>query len=176
MSAIALIGLSGSGKSTVGPLLARRLGLPYHDVDLDLERREGRTIRDIFDQDGEAHFRTLERDLTIELLRGDGVLSLGGGAPMTPAIARALAGHPVVWLRVDPQSAARRIGQDEGRPLLAGQDTAARLRRMLAERGSTYAELASLTLDTDCVDVDSVMEAIAEHVAAFDSPFGVPGW
>ena len=108
MSAIALIGLSGSGKSTVGPLLAQRLGLPHHDVDRDLERQHGCTIREIFAAHGEPHFRALERDLTLGLLEGPGVLSLGGGAPMTPEVARALAGHPVVWLRVEPESAAER--------------------------------------------------------------------
>ena len=95
MNAIALIGLSGSGKSTVGPLLAERLGLPHLDVDLVLEQREGRTIREIFDTDGEPYFRALEREITIELLAAPGVLSLGGGAPMTRAIADALEGHPV---------------------------------------------------------------------------------
>ena len=77
MNAIALIGLSGSGKSTVGLFLAERLGLPHLDVDLVLEQREGRTIREIFDTDGEPYFRALEREITIELLDAPGVLSLG---------------------------------------------------------------------------------------------------
>ncbi|MDO5286531.1 MAG: shikimate kinase [Actinomycetia bacterium] len=167
MSAIALIGLSGAGKSTVGPLLAQRLGLPHHDVDLVLEQRQGRTIREIFDTDGEPHFRALERDLTIELLAQPGVLSLGGGAPMTRAVADALEGHPVVWLRVEPESSARRIGRDAGRPLLAGSDTIVRLRRMLSERAPTYARLASLAVDTDDASVDAVVDAVAAHVSAF---------
>lgn len=167
MTAIALIGLSGSGKSTVGPLLAQRLGLPHHDVDRVLERREQRTIRQIFDTDGESHFRALERDLTVELLQNPGVLSLGGGAPMTPDVAKALRSHPVVWLQVEPESAARRIGHDEARPLLGGVDVATRLRTMLADRGAAYAELASLAVDTDLVEPDAVVEAIVAHVAGF---------
>ena len=167
MTAISLIGLSGSGKSTVGPLLARRLGLPHHDVDLVLERREKRTIRQIFDTDGEPHFRALERDITVELLQNPCVLSLGGGAPMTPDIAEALRSHPVVWLQVEPERAALRIGHDEARPLLGGADVAARLRNMLAERGATYAELASLAVNTDLVEPDAVVEAIVAHVAGF---------
>ena len=158
MNAIALIGLSGSGKSTVGPLLAERLGLPHLDVDLVLEQREGRTIREIFDTDGEPYFRALEREITIELLAAPGVLSLGGGAPMTRAIADALDGHPVVWLRVEPESSARRNGQD----------AVVRLRKMLSERAPTYARLASLAVDTDRASVDSVVDAIAAHVSSFE--------
>lgn len=168
LNAIALIGLSGSGKSTIGPLLAERLGLPHLDVDLVLEQREGRTIREIFNTDGEPYFRALEREITIELLDAPGVLSLGGGAPMTRAIADALDGHPVIWLRVKPESSALRIGHDEGRPLLAGQDAVIRLRKMLSERAPTYARLASLTVDTDHASVGSVVETIAAHVASFE--------
>lgn len=168
MNAIALIGLPGSGKSTVGPLLAERLGLSHLDVDLVLEQREGRTIREIFDTDGEPYFRDLEREITIELLAAPGVLILGGGAPMARAIADALDSHPVVWLRVEPESSARRIGRDEGRPLLAGQDAVVRLRKMLSERAPTYARLASLTVDTDRASVDSVVDAIVAHVASFE--------
>ena len=167
LNAIVLIGLSGSGKSTIGPLLAERLGLPHLDVDLVLEQREGRTIREIFDTDGEPYFRALEREITIELLDAPGVLSLGGGAPMTRAIADALDGHPVIWLRVEPESSALRIGHDEGRPLLAGQDAVIRLRKMLSERAPTYARLASLTVDTDHTSVESLVDAIATHVASF---------
>lgn len=164
---IALIGLSGSGKSTLGPLVAARLGVPHHDVDQELERRQGRTIREIFATDGEPHFRRLESDLTRELLGQGGVLSLGGGAPLTPAVADALAGHPVVWLRVDPDSAARRIGVDENRPLLVDGDAGDRLRRMLAERSGTYDTLATLSLDTDGLDADALVRAIAAHAASF---------
>ena len=137
LNAIALIGLSGSGKSTIGPLLAERLGLPHLDVDLILEQREGRTIREIFNTDGEPYFRALD-------------------------------GHPVIWLRVKPESSALRIGHDEARPLLAGQDAVIRLRTMLSERAPTYARLASLTVDTDHASVESVVEAIAAHVTSFE--------
>ncbi|WP_040160588.1 iron-containing alcohol dehydrogenase [Nigerium massiliense] len=166
-SAIALIGLSGSGKSTVGPMLAAKLGLPHHDVDVEVERREGRTIREIFDADGEPAFRALERDATIDLLQTPGVLSLGGGGPLTPQVADALRGHPVVWLRVAPAVAAARIGHDENRPLLAGRDAALRLRSMLSQRAGTYAALASLAVDTDRAGVDAVVDSIAAHVADF---------
>ncbi|WP_342371622.1 quinone-dependent dihydroorotate dehydrogenase [Propioniciclava soli] len=167
MVAVALIGLSGSGKSTLGPLLAQRLGVPHIDVDAAIERREARSIRAIFDTDGEAHFRALERDRTRESLAGDAVVSLGGGAPMTPAVADALAGHPVVWLQADPATAARRVGDDPNRPLLSGSDAVARLEAMLAERGATYALLATLAVDTADADPAVLVETIAAHAESF---------
>ncbi|MDO5068161.1 MAG: type I 3-dehydroquinate dehydratase [Propionibacteriaceae bacterium] len=162
--AVALIGLPGSGKSTVGPRLASRLGVPHRDVDQILEQRQGRSIPEIFATCGESHFRELERDLTLELLTLPGVLSLGGGAPMTPAIRAALARHPVVWLRVDPRVAARRVGSGGGRPLLAGEDALTRLVRLLTERGPTYAELATVGIDTSGSDVNAVVEAVAARL------------
>ena len=172
MNTIALIGLSGSGKSTVGPLLAQRLGLPHHDVDLVVEQRAGRTIAEIFATDGEPQFRDLERDLTIDLLARPGVLSLGGGAPMTAQVADALAGHLVVWLRVDPQQAALRVSRDPDRPLLAGADPVVRLRQLLTQRAPTYARLATLTIDTDQASAAEVVDVIVNHRAS--SP-GRPG-
>ncbi|MDO5083460.1 MAG: shikimate kinase [Arachnia propionica] len=162
--AIALIGLPGSGKSTVGPRLAERLGVPHRDVDQLLEQQQGRSITEIFATDGEAHFRELERDLTLELLAAPGVLSLGGGAPMTPAIAAALTAHQVVWLQVDPGTATSRIGSGHGRPLLAGEDPRARLERLLAERGPTYAGLATITVDTNRSSSQQVVDAVVAHL------------
>ena len=164
--ALALIGLPGSGKSTVGPQLAARLRVPHRDVDQVLEQRQGRSITEIFATDGEARFRELERDLTLELLAAPGVVSLGGGAPMTPAIAAALAGHPVVWLQVDPEVATSRIGTDQGRPLLAGENPRARLERLLAERGPTYAGLATITVDTNQTPGQQVADVILAHLMA----------
>lgn len=148
MSTIALIGAPGSGKSTVGALLAERLGVPFVDVDATIEARDGRLIREIFADDGEPAFRALERDATVELLAGGGVVSLGGGAPMTPEIAEALAGVRTVWLQVDARNAAQRIGLDAGRPLLAGGGVRATLIRLMNERAPVYAACAHHTLDT----------------------------
>lgn len=167
LGAIALIGLSGAGKSTIGPLLAQRLGVPHHDVDRVIEQRQGRTIRQIFDLHGEPYFRALERDLTVELLGSPGVVSLGGGAPMTADVAAALATHPVVWLQVEPASAARRVKADDSRPLLCGSDAEDQLDRMLNERGPTYAGLASLVVDTDLEAPAAIVEAIERHAADF---------
>ncbi len=168
IATIALIGTSGAGKSTVGPLLAARLGVPFVDVDAEVERVAGRPIREIFASDGEAAFRASERDLTLAALAAPGVVSLGGGAPMTPAVAEGLAGHHVVWLRVSPEVAAARVGVDRLRPLL-GADTLATLRRMLAERGGVYAALATATIDTDALDPAGAAEAV---LGALSEPEG----
>ncbi|MFZ2428555.1 MAG: shikimate kinase, partial [Propioniciclava sp.] len=96
---MALIGAPGSGKSTLGPLLAERLGGPFVDVDTVIEQRQGRAIRDIFADDGEDAFRAIEAAVTVELLAQPGVVSLGGGAPLTPRIATALGDVATVWLQ-----------------------------------------------------------------------------
>ena len=160
MSAIALIGAPGSGKSTLGPLLARRLDVPFVDVDAAIEEREGRSIRDIFADDGEPAFRAIERDVTVELLAGEGVISLGGGAPLTPEIAAALAAVPTVWLQVDARHAVKRIGLDEGRPLLAGGGVRATLIKLLNARTPVYRALADLEIDTNGREPDELVAQI----------------
>lgn len=158
--AVALIGLPGSGKSTVGPLLAERLGVPHLDVDQVLEQRQGRSIREIFTTDGEPSFRRLERDLSLELLTTPGVLSLGGGAPMTPEVAAALAQHHVIWLRVDPRTAAARVHGDTARPLLTGTDPSARLTALHESRAATYARLATTSVAVDSLSPEEVVATI----------------
>lgn len=160
MTALALIGAPGSGKSTVGPLLAARLGVPFVDVDAVIESRQGREIRDIFADDGEPAFRILERDVTLELLAGDGVVSLGGGAPLTPEISDALAAVPTVWLQVDARNAVRRIGLDEGRPLLAGGGVRATLIKLLNARTPVYRRLADIEIDTNGREPDALADAV----------------
>lgn len=101
---VALVGTSGAGKTTIGRLLAERFGVAFVDVDAEIERRTGLEIRQIFAFHGEQHFRNLERDVTVDALARPGVVSLGGGAPMTRGVADALRRHRnVVWLQVDPE-------------------------------------------------------------------------
>ncbi len=160
MTALALIGAPGSGKSTLGPALAQRLGVPFVDVDAVIEARQGREIRDIFADDGEPAFRVIERDVTVELLAGEGVVSLGGGAPLTPEIAAALAAVPTVWLQVDARNAVKRIGLDEGRPLLAGGGVRATLIKLLNARTPVYRELADVEIDTNGHEPDELVGLI----------------
>ena len=117
---VVLVGVPGSGKSTVGALLSERLHVVFRDTDRDIEVAEGKTVSDIFVDDGEAAFRSLERAAVADALAAEtGVVSLGGGAPLDPATALLLAGHVVVFLDVGIADAARRIGFDRSRPLLS---------------------------------------------------------
>ncbi|HRL49184.1 MAG TPA: shikimate kinase [Propioniciclava sp.] len=161
MRTIALIGAPGSGKSTLGPLLAERLGGPFVDVDTVIEQRQGRAIRDIFADDGEDAFRAIEAAVTVELLAQPGVVSLGGGAPLTPRIATALGDVATVWLQVDAHHAVARIGLDQGRPLLAGQGVRATLIALLNARTPVYRSLATVAIDTNGREPDALADAIA---------------
>jgi shikimate kinase len=145
---IVLIGAPGSGKSTIGALLAERLGVEFIDVDAVIEKRAGKSIAEIFAEDGEPAFRELEEATTAELLSHPGVLSLGGGAVMSERTRKALHDHRVVWLRVTAASAISRVGLDTARPLLMG-NVRGRLIKLLSERAPLYDEVASVRIDTD---------------------------
>lgn len=162
MRPVALIGISGAGKSRIGRTLSARLGAPLVDVDAEIVARAGRSIAEIFAADGEAAFRALERDVTVECLAAPAVVSLGGGAPMTPAVADALRadGVHVVWLKVSLDVAAARVGGDLERPLLGGEDVRAKLARMLDARGTTYAALADQVVEADSDDADAKVDEI----------------
>lgn len=156
---VVLIGAPGSGKTTVGRRLGACLGVPHVDVDARIEQQQDRLIREIFADDGEAHFRELERDATLVALSEDAVLSLGGGAVMTPAIRDALAGHRVVWLKVSVHDAVKRVGLDEARPLLMG-NLRSTLIRLLRARTPVYEATAGLAVDTDGLTPDEVADVI----------------
>jgi shikimate kinase len=145
--ALVLIGFMGAGKTTVGRLLAAKLGLPFTDSDQVIEARAGKPIRQVFSSDGEAAFRQLEHDVIAGLLAGpDGVLAVGGGAPLHPGTADLLGrtAAEVVYLRVSYAEAMRRVGGDRGRPMLARPG----VERLLAERDPGYAAVATLTVET----------------------------
>ena len=157
MNTIALIGLSGSGKSTVG---GRRRPPP------------GGPPTQTSKRGGKPTSHTQPPTKTPPRRARPGVLSLGGGAPMTAQGADARAGHQGGLLRVDPQQAALRVSRDPDRPLLAGADPVVRLRQLLTQRAPTYARLASLTVDTDQASAAEVVDVIVNHRAS--SP-GRPG-
>jgi len=145
---IVLVGAPGSGKSTVGALLAARLGVPFRDVDAVIVERIGKSITEIFTDDGEAAFRALEEQLTAELLPLPGVLSLGGGAVLSATTRAALRDHRVIWLRVGLAQSVKRVGLDTARPLLLG-NVRGTLRKLLDERAGLYREVSTQAIDTD---------------------------
>ncbi len=157
--AVVVIGAPGSGKSTVGPLLAAALGRPFVDVDAVIEDRTGRSISEIFADDGEPAFRAYEEQTTAELLAEPVVLSLGGGAVLSAATRAALTRHRVIWLRVNAATAVNRIGLNAARPLLLG-NVRGRLITLLAERTPLYAACATETVDTDKRTPEQVVELI----------------
>lgn len=148
---IALVGLTGSGKSTVGRRVATRLERPFLDVDDELVRRSGRTIREWFAEDGEAGFRAAEADLVAELLvdPGPAVIAAGGGAILTTATRDLLAERAlVVWLRAGVPFLLSRLSRQGHRPLL-DDDPEATLTRMAEERSPLYQEVADIVVDVE---------------------------
>jgi shikimate kinase len=136
--------MPGSGKSTVGRQLARRLGRDFHDSDQAIEQRIGCTIRDFFAREGETAFRDIEEEVIRGLAsRGDVVIATGGGAVLRgPNRERLRAGGQVVYLRSSPEDLYRRLRHDTQRPLLQVADPLGRLREMYAERDPLYREAA----------------------------------
>lgn len=146
--AAVVVGPPGSGKTVTGAALAAALGVPFHDVDEAIVRAEGRSISDIFVDDGETAFRALERaEVARALAQESGVVSLGGGAPMDTASRELLRGHRVVFLDVGIADAARRIGFDTSRPLLSVNPRGSWI-AMMKERRPVYESLGAIRVDT----------------------------
>jgi shikimate kinase len=162
-----LVGPPGAGKTTVGTLLAERLGVPFADSDALVEATAGRAISDIFLTDGEPVFRALERDAVAAALADhDGVLALGGGAVMTEGVREVLEGHPVVFLGVGLAVGVRRVGLSTARPLLAGVNPRATFSALLQERLPVYRSVARHEIATDNVSPDDVVDAVLAALRA----------
>jgi shikimate kinase len=145
---LVVVGPPGAGKTTVGRLVAERLGVGFVDTDDVVESVAGRTIPDIFVEDGEPTFRELERAAVVRVLEAaDGVVSLGGGAVIDPRTEADLAGRPVVFLEVGIADAARRVGFGQGRPLL-GINPRAQWTRLMQDRRPIYERVALIVVDT----------------------------
>jgi shikimate kinase len=155
---ITLIGYRGTGKTTLAFPLAKRLGWSAIDADAELEHRAGRTIREIFDADGEPEFRRLERELLVELLGRDHlVIASGGGAIMnSETFADVKNAGPVVWLKASVETIERRILGDETtterRPDLTTSGGRTEIENLLAIRNPVYDQCASITIETDDCD------------------------
>lgn len=164
---VVLVGPPGSGKSTVGAELGRRLDVAVRDTDADVEERVGTSVQDFFLDHGEARFRELEAEAVRRALdEHEGVLALGGGAVMTEANREALAGHRVVFLDVGLVNAVRRVGMGSGRPLLLG-NVRATLKALMDERRPVYSGVATRTVQTDDLTVTEVADLV---LAAIETP------
>jgi shikimate kinase len=160
-----LIGLPGSGKSTIGRRLAKSLGVALLDTDAAIEQTTGRGIPDIFATDGEKEFRRIEEEVIREALGShDGVLSLGGGAITSPGVREALSGHTVIYLEISASEGVRRTGGTTVRPLLAGGDRAEKFRALMSQRVPLYRRAATLRVNTNRRNPGAVVRYIVSQL------------
>lgn len=164
---IVLIGFMGCGKSTVGFKLSYRLRIPMEDTDKLIERKQNKTISEIFEQDGEPCFRNLETELLEELKERTytRIISVGGGTPVKPANRPMLkACGTVIYLRVSPEVVYERVKEDSGRPLLQCDNPLEKIRELMNARSEAYEECADIVIDTDLLSLDEVVEEIVERL------------
>lgn len=167
MNNVILIGFMGCGKSTVGIRLSYRLRRVVEDTDKLIEKKAGKSIRDIFAQEGEPYFRELETACLRELLtcREEKIISTGGGLPMKKE------NHPllrelgtVVYLKISPEGVWERLKNDTVRPLLQCEEPFARIKELLTKRAPVYEEAADVIIDVDGKDMEQVLLEIVESL------------
>ncbi|MCX7803700.1 MAG: shikimate kinase [Planctomycetota bacterium] len=173
---IVLIGPRGSGKTAVGRALAERLGRPLLDTDEEVERKAGKSIRDIFEQDGEGRFRDVEAEVVREAARRDGiVIATGGGVVLRRENVEALRRNGfLVHLDAPPDTLAGRVMQDAATrarrpPLLPGLDEEEEIRRVMEARAPLYAAARHLRLDTSCASPEEVAGTIIREMRKFEA-------
>ncbi len=172
---ITLIGYRGCGKSSVGPILADRIGCSFADSDQLVEVRAGKTISDIFADDGEAAFRQLETDVLEDLLdTPPGVIATGGGAVLAEINRERMhEAGPVIWLQASAETLAARISADQSsgknsRPSLTGRSIADEVADVLEARSSAYQLAATLVIDVETGTPDEIAERIFDAVTSMD--------
>ena len=168
---IALVGLMGVGKTSIGRRLAKALGLPFRDADSEIEKAAGRSVADIFAELGETAFRDGERKVIARLLDGrPHVLATGGGAFVDPATRALLKEHAVVvWLRADLETLVERVGRRDTRPLLKEKDPREVLAALMEKRHGHYAE-ADITIETGGGPHETAVQAILAALRAWLEP------
>ncbi|GAA1976732.1 shikimate kinase [Kitasatospora viridis] len=161
---VVLVGPPGAGKSTVGRLVAEHLGVPFRDTDDDIVATAGKPIADVFVQDGEPHFRELERAaVAAALAEHPGVLALGGGAVLAEPTRALLKGHRVAYLEVALADAVKRVGLDAPRPLLA-VNPRQQWRELMERRRPLYLEVAAAVVSTEGRTPEQVADAVLESL------------
>ena len=167
MKHIILIGFMGSGKSTLGKILAGKLDCPFIDTDHYIEKKEGRKITDIFADDGEEYFRNLETEVLKELLESKErkVLSLGGGTPLREENQALIKeGGYSVFLKITPQEAYNRLKGDKKRPLLQVEDPKERIKQLLTVRNPIYEMAADYVLVEEQKSYEAIFNELIETV------------
>ncbi|MEX0586133.1 MAG: shikimate kinase [Pirellulales bacterium] len=172
---VALIGYRGTGKTTVARLLALRLGWSWRDADIELERRAGRTIAEIFACDGEGTFRDLESDVLADLTRLDrAVLALGGGVVLRQENRNLLAGATLVWLAASAETIQERLAADPAtgsqRPNLTIDGGLTEIRAKLDDRRELYRQSADLAVDTESKTPDQIVAEILVRLPELGGP------
>jgi len=167
-SNLILIGPMGAGKSSVGRVLARRFDLRFADTDQAIIRQTGVSITTIFEYEGETGFRQRERDALARLLQSDGLLLATGGGAVLDADNRALIARRgyVIHLHVGVEQQLARLSHDRSRPLLAGSEREATLRRFAAERTPLYRALADVSFDTSGHSFTEITAIVSDHLQA----------
>lgn len=159
-----LIGPPGAGKSTIGKRLAQALDVGVFDTDLAIEQRDGRSIPDIFAQDGEERFREIEEQVVLDTLRNiGGVVSLGGGAILSARTRAALRDHCVVYLEISVAEGLRRT-RAGSRPVLAGDDPRKKYQDLMRRRRPLYREVADIRVRTEGRSPARVAQAVIDHL------------
>lgn len=159
-----LIGPPGAGKSTIGRRVAQALSIEIFDTDIAIEQHAGRSIPEIFVEDGEERFREIEEEVVLESLRThEGILSLGGGAILSDRTRAALRDHRVVYLEISVAEGLRRT-RVSNRPVLAGDDPRARYRQLMQHRRPLYREVADIRVRTEGRSPARVAQTVVEHL------------
>lgn len=166
-----LIGYRGTGKSTVGRLLAQRLGWPFVDSDDEIERRAGMTIAEIFVSEGESGFRDREADVVIDLAaRSHCVVALGGGSVLREENRSAIAGGRTIWLQAAPETIYQRVHADQStarrRPNLTTAGGLDEILEILQQREPIYKSCADVIIDTEAKPPEQVADEIIQAVSA----------
>jgi shikimate kinase len=165
---VVLIGFRGSGKSTVGKRLAGRLRMSFMDTDEMIEQREGRSIREMVESRGWAHFRSIEKEIVRGISEGDGlVIASGGGAVVDPENVSAFKRNGfIVWLQADQEVLLNRVNLDtetlNRRPALTAGETAQEIEALIASRARSYSDASDIQVDTTSLDLETVVKRIME--------------